>query len=125
MQQRPAAPHQPDPASPPPEAAMRFRTLLYRFLFFDWLFTDLSLKMTALERHAAWTHNRAMSRYLPLYLRRWAVLAALDFSLGCMFESLLASALMSAWFFVWCCVIVSGMLLTAVLWAFLNAPELR
>ena len=30
-----------------------FRSLLYRFLFFDWLFRDVSAARTRIERHAA------------------------------------------------------------------------
>ena len=105
-------------------ALMPFGTLLYRFLFFDWLFDDLSSKMTLLERHAAWQHNRAMGRYLPLYLRRWAVLAGVGFLLGWTFESLLASALLAAGFFTCCCIIVTGMLLTTGLWIVLSQPDL-
>ena len=33
--------------------AMPFRTLLYRFIFFDWLFKDVSAARSVIERHAA------------------------------------------------------------------------
>lgn len=47
-----------------------FWRLLYRFLFFDWLFADVGAARNPIERHAAMQHNRRMSRYLPVYLRR-------------------------------------------------------
>jgi hypothetical protein len=42
--------------------SMPFRTLLYRFIFFDWLFKDVSAARNVFERHAALQHNRHMSR---------------------------------------------------------------
>jgi hypothetical protein len=103
---------------------IRFSTLLYRFLFFDWLFTDMTKSMTLFERHAAWQHNRQMRIHLPLYLRRWSVLTALDFGGGCVFENVLGSQLLAAWFFTGCCVTITGVLIIAVLWIFLSNPEM-
>jgi len=107
-------------AATPIEAPLRFGTLLYRFLFFDWLFADMREPKTMLERRAARRHNRAMRRYLPLYLGRWSVLTLLDFGLGCLFERLLATGLLAAWFFTCSCIAVLGMLLIAVMWIFLS-----
>ena len=70
-----------------PAPEMPFRRLLYRFLFFDWLFRDVSAARDRIERHAARQHNRKMSRYLPVYLRRWSFLTAFDFALGYRFLS--------------------------------------
>lgn len=33
---------------------------------------------SALERAAAWRHNRQLSKSLPLYINRWAVCVALE-----------------------------------------------
>ncbi len=60
-------------------AELRFRTLLYRFIFFDWLFHDVGSARTPFERHAATQHNRRMSKYLPVYLRRWSFLTRARF----------------------------------------------
>jgi hypothetical protein len=87
---------------------MPFRRLLYRFLFFDWLFRDVSAARDRIERHAAHQHNRKMSRYLPVYLRRWSFLTAFDFALGILFEKVLQAGLLSAWFFTWSCVTLTG-----------------
>lgn len=105
------------------DAEIPFATLLYRFLFFDWLFADMTMPMTLFERHAAWQHNRKMRMYLPLYLRRWSVLCAVDFGTGCIFEKFLASKLLAAWFFSCSCIIVTGMVVITVLWVFLSNPE--
>jgi hypothetical protein len=108
------------PAEPPPRSSdIPFRRLLYRFLFFDWLFADVSAARNLYERHAARQHNRRMCRYLPLYLRRWSVLTAFDFGLGLVFERILQASLLSAWFFAWSCVTLTGMVVITVAWAFL------
>ena len=109
---------------PAADAEMRFATLLYRFMFFDWLFADMTKTQNLFERHAAWQHNRKMRRHLPLYLRRWSVLAVFDFGLGGVFEQLLEAKLLAAWFFTCSCVTVTGMVVIAVLWAFLSNVEM-
>jgi len=65
-----------------------------------------------------------MRIYLPLYLRRWTVLSALDFGIGCVFEKLLEAQLVAAWFFTWSCVTITAMGVIAVLWLFLSNPEM-
>jgi hypothetical protein len=112
--------HHPQPAHRDSVAEIPFRTLLYRFMFFDWLFADLSAARTLFERHAAWQHNRRMCRYLPVYLRRWSVLTACDFGLGMLFERALQASLLSAWFFTWSCVSLTGMVVISVAWIFLS-----
>ena len=111
------------PGQEPPAAeiaAMPFRTLLYRFIFFDWLFHDVSAARNRIERHAALQHNKYMSRYLPVYLRRWSVLATFDFGLGFLFERGLQATVLSACFFTWSCVTVAGMVVIVVAWVFLT-----
>jgi hypothetical protein len=110
---------EPAPSGPPPS----FWRLLYRFLFFDWLFADVSRARNLYERHAAWRHNRRMSRYLPVYLRRWLVLLALDVALGCLSERG-TLAILSAWFFTWSCVAFTAVVVTALAWAFLASDRL-
>ena len=124
MQKNPVPQAGQDGIVPPLAAEIPFATLLYRFLFFDWLFADMSKAKDLFERHAAWQHNRAMRRHLPLYLQRWSVLAIVDFGLGCIFEHGLDTVLVAAWFYTWSCVTLTGMALTSVLWAFLYNPEM-
>ncbi|KQQ97291.1 hypothetical protein [Massilia sp. Leaf139] len=102
---------------------LRFRTLLYRFIFFDWLFKDVSGARTPIERHAATQHNRRMSKYLPVYLRRWSFLTVLDFALGCLVERALQATLLSAWFFTWSCITATGAVVITVAWIFLTQPQ--
>ena len=108
--------------APVPE--MPFRRLLYRFLFFDWLFHDISAARTLFERHAWLQHNRNMSRYLPVYLRRWSFLTAFDFGLGLLFERVLQTGLLSAWFFTCSCVTFTGMVVITVAWVILTHARL-
>lgn len=104
-------------------ADLGFRALLYRFLFFDWLFADMTKARNLFERHAAWQHNRRMRRYLPTYLRRWGAIAVFAFSLGCLFEQGLAATLLAACCYTGSCVTLSGMAVIAVAWIFLSRPE--
>ncbi|RZA32294.1 MAG: hypothetical protein EOP92_26785 [Lysobacteraceae bacterium] len=102
-------------------AASPFGQTLYRFLFFDWLFRDVSAARNLFERHAAREHNRRMSRYLPVYMRRWSVLATFDFALGFLFERVLSATMLSALFFTGTCVTITGVVVMTVLWLLLAA----
>ncbi|MYM24250.1 hypothetical protein GTP46_16505 [Duganella sp. FT135W] len=93
-------------------------------MFFDWLFRDVSAARNLFERHAALQHNKYMSRYLPVYLRRWSVLATLDFGLGFLFERGLQATMLSACFITWSCMTVVGMVVIAVAWVFLTYGRL-
>ena len=71
--------------SVPSGASEPLRSLLYRYFFFDWLFSDVS-RGSLLERVAAWRSNREMRRYLPVYLRRWLVIFVGGYGMGVIFE---------------------------------------
>ncbi|MCC2972959.1 hypothetical protein [Massilia sp. IC2-476] len=101
-----------------------FGQTLYRFLFFDWLFRDVSAARNLYERHAAREHNRRMSRYLPVYMRRWSVLAGFDFALGFLFERVLSATALSAVFFTGSCVTLTGIAVMTVTWLFLTYAKL-
>ena len=64
---------------------LAFRTLLYRYFFFGWLFQDAN-RGSRFERVAAWRHNRAQARWLPLYMRRWLGSGLLLYGLGSLVE---------------------------------------
>jgi hypothetical protein len=113
------------PAALAVPAELPFLTLWYRFLFFDWLFRDMNLARNLYERHAAWQHNRRMCRYMPTYLRRWSMLTAFDFGLGMLFERAMQASLLSAWFFTWSCVTLTGMVVISVAWLFLANAKLH
>src|SRR5687767_11851456 len=60
---------------------MAFRTLLYRYFFFGWLFLDVN-RGNVFERSAAWRHNQAQARWLPTYMRRWLWCGVVFYGLG-------------------------------------------
>jgi hypothetical protein len=117
------------PSSQHPEDAaaceLPFLTLWYRFVFFGWMFRDLNAARDVYERNAAARHNRHMSRYLPVYLRRWSFFTLSGFALGCLCERATQASLVSAWFFTWSCVTLTGMVVIFVAWAFLASPGRR
>ncbi len=76
-----------------------FRTLLYRYFFFEWLFKNAG-QGDIFERAAAWRHNRDASRWLPLYMKRWTILGALFYGMGAFFELLMQLPVISAFFYV-------------------------
>ncbi|MCM5678080.1 hypothetical protein M8A51_00865 [Schlegelella sp. S2-27] len=78
---------------------LRFRTLLYRYWFFAWLFRDVG-RGSLFERAAAWRHNQAQARWLPTYMRRWGIAGVAAFVLGAAVEQLGGAALLAALFFV-------------------------
>jgi hypothetical protein len=120
----------PAPQDRPPSPAsvavvdLRFSCLLYRFLFFSWLFADMNQAMSLFERHAAWQHNRRMRRYLPTYLRRWAVLFLLAFGLGCLSEQWLSATVIAACCYAGSCMTVPVMVVIGVAWLFLSRPQM-
>ena len=123
-------PHSPEPLVPAPQAGtsvpqLPFLTLWYRFMFFGWLFRDLNATRDLYERHAALQHNLRMCRYLPTYLRRWSFLTCFDFGLGLLFERAMQASLLSAWFFTWSCVTLTGMVVISVAWALLAHTRLH
>src|SRR5262245_49340524 len=72
-----------------------FRTLLYRYFFFGWLFRDASVG-SFLERAAALQFNRERRIYLPTYLRRWLGLVVLSYGMGFVAEASLTPGLAAA-----------------------------
>lgn len=99
--------------------------LFYRYLFFGWLFADLNRARDGFELRAAWRHNRAMRRHLPVYLRRWAVLFVLSFSAGWLAEKGLEATLLAACCYAGSCVTVPVMVVIVVAWIFLARPDPR
>ncbi len=76
-----------------------FKTLLYRYMFFEWLFKDCSVG-NMFEKSAAWRHNKENAKWLPTYMKRWTVMGLILFSLGIVFESTLKMPVASAFFYV-------------------------
>jgi hypothetical protein len=92
-----------------------FRSLLYRYFFYGWLFCDAS-RGNRFEQAAAMRHNRAQAHWLPTYMRRWLVLGALFFCAAAFCETALNSPQVSAWFYVPSVLSMPINFVTAVCW---------
>ena len=78
---------------------MAFRTLLYRYFFFGWLFRDVT-RGNLFERSAAWRHNCAQAHWLPTYMRRWLVFGVIFYSAGAFVELVMGAPIASALLYV-------------------------
>jgi hypothetical protein len=78
---------------------LTFRTLLYRYFFFEWLFLDVT-QGSLIERSAAWRHNQSQAHWLPTYMRRWLWCAVLLYGMGGIVEILIGAPAVSALFYV-------------------------
>ena len=67
---------------------LAFRTLLYRYFFFDWLFKDAS-RGDLVARTAAWRFNQSHAHWLLTYMRRWLWCGVLLAGLGGVAEMLM------------------------------------
>jgi len=108
------------PGNPSATPALHFRTLLYRYFFFGWLFRDASVR-DLLQRAAALQHNRAAARWLPTYLRRWTVIGVAGWLLGSGVEIALGAPL-SLLFFVPSVISVPVNSVIVVAWLGLRPP---
>jgi hypothetical protein len=113
-------------SDPRPDAIRRERndgpslqTAIYRYFFYGWLFRDAS-SGSALERAAALRHNRNRARWLPTYLRRWAVCAASLVAFETWAEQALDNALVSAALAVALILVLVFLVVTAVCWTMLR-----
>ena len=75
-----------------------FRTLLYRYFFFDWLFKDVDTG-NVFERAAAVRHNREQARWLPVYVLRWLWWGLAFYALGSAAELILEATILSTLFY--------------------------
>jgi hypothetical protein len=98
-----------------------FRVLLYRYLFFGWLFEDMSRPRNLFERAAAWRRNREQSRWLPLYMLRYVVAGIILGGLGFVVESL--SPVLSAFLYVPGSMTVPMFAVAGVAWTGLRVLE--
>ncbi|HEY7760046.1 MAG TPA: hypothetical protein VIA64_11580 [Burkholderiales bacterium] len=105
----------------PPTAQPTFRSLLYRYFFFDWLFRDVTAG-TLLERAAAWRFNRERRHYLWVYLRRWLFVFAAGYGLGVLFEHAFQLVYAAACCYSSSCVSASVIFVIVLSWFTLRNP---
>ncbi len=97
------------------------RVLLFRYLFFTWLFRDMRRHMSLLERAAAWRHNQEQRHWLPLYMLRYLVLGLALAALGLAAQAM--SPVLSACFFVPSILTVPMLAVAGVCWSALHASN--
>ena len=102
------------PLQPASLVPTTFRQLLYRYWFFGWLFRDVN-RANLLERAAAWRHNQHQARWLPTYLRRWAVMTLLCFGIAALVEHGVGAPALSAVFYVQAALGVTFNVVTSVM----------
>ena len=98
-----------------------FRVLLYRYLFFAWLFKDMTRQRNLFDRAAAWRHNQEQSRWLPLYMLRYTVIGLCLTAAGLVVETL--SPLASALFYVPGTMTVPMLVVAGVAWTGLRVLD--
>jgi hypothetical protein len=96
------------------------RSLLYRYWFWEWLFIDLAGVRDLYARAAAWRHNVAQRRHLPVYMRRWLALMAANLAVAAVLEKALACMLSAAVFYTNSCIAVCVLFVTFVGWVYLG-----
>ena len=92
----------------------------YRYFFYGWMFRDAATG-SPFERAAALRHNRSRARWLPVYLRRWAVTAALLFAGVAWAEQSPASALLAAVLAIALVLALVFVVVTAICWTALRS----
>jgi hypothetical protein len=93
--------------------------LMYRYLFYGWLFRD-AMQGNSWERSAAWRHNCEQARWLPTYMRRWGVIMVLLFLVALVVELALHWPAASAFFYVPSAMTLPFNAVTAIAWLFLT-----
>lgn len=76
-----------------------FRTLLYRYFFFAWLFKDVN-RGNVFERAAALRYNREHAHWLLTYMRRWCWCGLVFYGLGGLIELGLGAPGLSLLFYI-------------------------
>lgn len=97
-----------------------FRTLLYRYFFFGWLFKDVS-RGNVFERAAALRYNREHAHWLLTYMRRWLWCGLMFYGLGGVFEWVLDEPSLSVVFYIPSALSVPVNAVIAAVWLGLKA----
>ena len=97
-----------------------FRTLLYRYFFFGWLYKDVRIG-DVFERAAALRYNREHAHWLLTYLHRWTWFGVALFWLGVVVEQMLEAPGLSMMFYVPGALSVSMNAVIAAAWLGLKA----
>jgi hypothetical protein len=96
--------------------------LVYRYFFFGWLFRNAD-RGNLFERSAAWRYNKQQSRWLPVYMRRWAAIILLLFCLAAFAESVHAHHLVFTFFYATSAMAVPVLTVCVTAWMMFNCWE--
>lgn len=94
---------------------LSFFTLLYRYLFFGWMFKRIDIG-SDLERAAAIRHNREQARWLPTYMLRWLWVSLVWYALAGFADLVLEAPGMSALFYAVSAISLSFTVTIGVAW---------
>ena len=100
-----------------------FRSLVYRYFFFQWLFLDMTRARGPIELRAAWEHNQRQRKWLPRYMRRWAILSTVGFALGAVSEQAFGAPVLATCWYAGGCICVAVFVVIAAVWVCLGRNE--
>jgi hypothetical protein len=112
-----------DAENPKARQQETFQSLLYRYFFFQWLFSDMTLARGPIERRAVWLHNQSQREWLPAYMRRWAMLSTMGFTLGAIGERALAAPMFAACWYTGGCISVTLLIIVTEVWILLGLNQ--
>jgi hypothetical protein len=92
-----------------------FRTVLYRYFFFGWLFKDVAAG-NLFERAAAARYNRQQARWLPTYVLRWLWLGLVFYAVAGFLELMLEAPALSMLFYAASAMSISFTVTIGVAW---------
>ena len=95
---------------------------VHRYFFYAWLFSDAD-SGSVWERSAARRRNCDQAKWLPTYLRRWAVVGILLVMLEQLSGRLSGSSVPTAALAVSVILVVTFCLITVVCWTFLRGSR--
>lgn len=75
-----------------------FRTLLYRYFFFGWLFRHVDSN-DMFERASVLRHNRRQAAWLPVYMMRWLWWGLLFYGVAGLLELVFDVPGIARWFY--------------------------
>ena len=100
-----------------------FRTLLYRYFFFGWLFKEVNVAGDMFERAAAVRHNRRMAAWLPTYMLRWLWWALLFYGLAGVTELMFEAHGAASLFYALSALCLTFSIPVAVVWVHLTQRQ--
>ena len=80
----------------------------------------MTLVSGPIERRATWEHNRYQRKWLPRYMKRWAILSTAGFSLGAISEQAFGAPMLAVCLYTASCISIAMLVFIAGMWACLE-----